>query len=154
VRPPRELAFALAMFLYSLEPGDALPRDAAASKDAKALAQGQALFERHCTTCHSNPALGGPPVPAERVGTDRTFANGGARGTGTYRTPALIRVAAAAPYFHDGTVPTLADVLSPERLAPSYTRSPVSKGAVPGHTFGTDLPIQERAALVLFMQSL
>jgi cytochrome c peroxidase len=153
VRPPRELAFALAMFLYSLEPGEALPRDAAASRDPR-LAQGQALFERHCTTCHENPAKGGPPVAAERVGTDRAFANGGARGTGTYRTPALIRVAAAAPYFHDGSVPSLADVLSPERLAPSYARSPVGKGAVPGHAFGTELSVEERDALVVYMRSL
>jgi hypothetical protein len=51
-------------------------------------------------------------------------------------------------------VPTLADVLSPERLAPSYTRSPVGKGAVPGHTFGSELPVAERAALVGYLQSL
>ena len=152
VRPPRVLAYALAMFLYSLEP-KAVAKTATAS-DAKLAARGEDLFATECRACHSNASLGGPPIAAERVGTDRALAFGGARGTGKYRPPALIRVANAAPYFHHGAVPTLEDVLSPERLEPSYARSPLGKGPVLGHAFGTDLPSADRAALVAYLRSL
>jgi hypothetical protein len=153
IRPPRELAYALALYVYSLAPEAKLPSGSSASSASSA--HGKDLFASEgCTTCHSNAALGGPPVPAERIGTDRALAFGGARGTGTYRPPALIRVAAAAPYFHQGAVPTLEDVLSPARLEPTYAGSPVGKGAVAGHVFGTDLPAADRAALVSYMRSL
>jgi len=151
VRPPRELAYALAMFLYSLSPPK--PQEAAGG-EASAVTRGQALFRGHCKKCHSNEAFGGPPVSAERIGTDRSLAFGGARGTGKYRPPALLRVAAAAPYFHHGAVPTLDDVLSPERLEPSYAKGSLGKGAVPGHVYGTDLPREDRSALVAYLRTL
>jgi hypothetical protein len=165
VRPPRELAYALALYVYSLAPEARVLNalSAPGAPGAKAgtaasmgpVARGRALFASEgCTTCHSNAAFGGPPVPAERIGTDRALAYGGARGTGTYRPPALLRVAAAAPYFHQGAVPTLEDVLSPARLEPTYAGSPVGKGAVAGHVFGTDLPAADRAALVSYMRTL
>jgi hypothetical protein len=151
VRPPRELAYALAMFLYSLEPEASAPLPSA---EAKLVPRGKELFAESCKGCHSNAALGGPPLPAEKVGTDRALAFGGARGTGKYRPPALLRVSAAAPYFHHGAVPTLEDVLSPARLEASYAKSPLARGAVPGHTYGTDLPAPDRAALVAYLRTL
>ena len=151
VRPPRELAYALALFLYSLEPE---PNAPLASGEAKLVPRGKELFAESCKGCHSNAAMGGPPLPAEKVGTDRALAFGGARGTGKYRPPALLRVSAAAPYFHQGAVPTLEDVLSPARLEPSYARSPLAKGAVAGHVYGTDLPAPDRAALVAYLRTL
>ena len=57
-------------------------------------------------------------------------------------------------YFHHGAVPTLEDVLSPARLEPTYARSPLAKGPVPGHAYGTDLPAPDRAALVAYLRSL
>src|SRR5262249_46091847 len=107
VRPPRELAFALAMFLYSLQPPPAAP-----AADAAVAARGKGLFQASCASCHANAVQGGGVEPAERIATDRALADGKARGTGFYRTPALTRVANAAPYFHDGSVATLEDVLS------------------------------------------
>ena len=82
------------------------------------------------------------------------LADGTARGTGKYRPPALVRVRAAAPYFHHGAVATLDDVLSPERLEPSYRRGVLGQGAVPGHAFGTDLPAADRRALVSWLSTL
>ena len=154
IRPPRELAYALALFVYSLAPEpSAATAPPAASPEA--IARGRELFaSAGCKECHSNAVLGGAPVPAERIGTDRALAFGGARGTGTYRPPALLRVSAAAPYFHQGAVPTLEDVLSPDRLEPTYTGSPLGKGAVAGHVFGTELPAPDREALVAYMRSL
>jgi mono/diheme cytochrome c family protein len=149
VRPPRELAFALAMFLYALK-----PPAAPALADASRVASGKALFRDRCAGCHSNAAGGGGLESAERIGTDRTLANGKARGTGRYRNAPLTRVAAAAPFFHDGSVPTLEDVLSPERLAPTYARGTWGKGPVPGHDYGLDLSSDDRSALVAFLRAL
>ncbi len=149
IRPPRVLAMALALFLYSLEP----PRRDRPARD-EASPRGRELFTQHCARCHANEAYGGPAVSASVVGTNEALANGGARGTGKYRPPALLAVARAAPYFHDGTVRTLEDVLSPARLAPSYVRGPLGRGAVPGHAFGTALPARDRAALVGFLRTL
>lgn len=154
IRPPRELAYALALFLYSLEPPPRGGTATATASETKAIARGGELFGDHCKSCHSNDAFSGPPIAAERIGTDRALAFGGARGTGKYRPAALIRVSAAAPYFHNGAVPTLEDVLSPARFEPSYANSPLAKGPVPGHKYGTDLPLEDRSALVAFLRTL
>jgi hypothetical protein len=144
VRPPRELAWALAQFLYSLSPP---PPRAVPERGAQ-------LFAAHCARCHSNAAYGGEPVDADVVGTDPALANGAARGTGRYRPAALLDVRHAAPYLHHGAVPTLADLLSRERFEPGYTKSPLGPGPVEGHPFGTALPDRDRAALVDFLTAL
>lgn len=148
VRPPRVLAWALAMYLYSLTPP---ARVVVASAEVE---KGAALFRRECAECHSNAAYGGEPLDAEAVGTDLSLAKGKARGTGSYRPPALVRVAEAGPYLHHGAVPTLEDLFDPERLQASYSRSPLGPGAVPGHEFGTELPAEDRAALVAWLKTL
>ncbi len=149
IRPPRELAFALSVFLYTLAPPPAAP-----ASDAIASARGKALFERQCASCHSSPTFGGDLVSAERVGTDSSLAKGGARGTGQYRVPALVRVTNAAPYFHQGAVATLEDVLAPERLGPGFAGGVFGSGPVEGHGYGTDLPAADRAALIVFLHTL
>jgi len=149
VRPPRALAFALATFLYSLKPPPAAP-----AADPVAAQRGEALFAAHCASCHSNGAWGGDLVRADAVGTDRALADGAARGTGRYRPAALIRVAGAAPYFHDGSVAALDDVLSPARLDPSFRGGSLGPGPVRGHRYGTDLAAAERAAIVAYLRTL
>lgn len=137
-RPPRELAWALAMYVYSLEPPprrEPLP--------ILATNEGIASFERHCKRCHSGSSGAGEPVLAARVGTDRALADGRARGTGLYRPAPLSRVADAGPYLHDGSVATLEQLFDPDRLA-----------SVPGHAFGTDRPAAERAALIAYLRTL
>lgn len=146
-RPPRELAFALAMFLYSLEPPAPPAMDAVAER-------GRATFEARCVTCHDNAVGGGALVPAVSVGTDPALANGEARGTGFYRPPALLAVRDAAPYLHDGTVPSLEALLSSERMAEGYEGNPRGPGAVPGHPYGIDLPATERDALLAYLRGL
>jgi cytochrome c5 len=138
VRPPRELAWALAMFLYAIEPPPARP---VAAADAAAVRRGAAVFEASCRDCHASAIYGGDAIPVARIGTDPALADGKARGTGRYRVAPLVRVADAAPYFHDGSVPTLEQVLSPARTTP-------------GHRFGTALPEADRAALVKFLETL
>lgn len=137
-RPPRELAWALTMYVYSLAPP---PR--AKPIAPRVAVRGQALFERSCAGCHSEPSGAGEPIPAGRVGTDRALAFGHARGTGLYRPAPLVRVADAGPYLHDGSVESLEDLLDPARL--EHT---------PGHRFATDRPAPERDALLAYLRTL
>lgn len=148
VRPPRALAFALAVYLYSLTPPRrARPHDPRGER-------GRAIFQAQCAGCHRNAAFGGPPVRAARVGTDPALANGHARGTGRYRPPALLDLEHAAPLLHDGTVASLDELLSPDRLSPSYTRGARGPGAVPGHEFGTELSPGDKTALTRYLLTL
>ena len=147
-RPPRELAWALAMYVYALEP----PVSAAAPDDAR-MVRGARLFDKHCRRCHGNPVLGGAPVRAETVGTDPALAHSTARGTGSYRPPSLLGVRDAAPYLHHAVVPTLEDLLSPARFEADYDRGARGAGPIMGHPFGADLPPDDRAALVAWLRT-
>ncbi|HET6585636.1 MAG TPA: c-type cytochrome [Nannocystaceae bacterium] len=149
IRPPRELAWALAMYVAELEP----PRPIAELAPSPSP-RGRVLFEEHCIGCHFGPTGSGPLVAAARVGTDRALADSHARGTGRFRPAPLVAVRGAAPYFHDGSVPTLADVLDPARLRSDYARGVRGPGPVEGHAFGTRLPPQDRAALVRYLETL
>jgi mono/diheme cytochrome c family protein len=140
-RPPRELAWALAMFLYSLEPPPRPAGEAAAPDPA--VARGDAIFRRDCVACHDGPTGSGAPLPADAIGTDPALAHGTSRGTGVYRPAPLLRVADAAPYFHHGVVASLEQLFDPARLA-----------VVPGHAPGTDLPPPERADLIAYLRTL
>ena len=135
IRPPRELAWALAMFIYSLEPPPRGPTDLFGAL------RGAALFSLHCAKCHDNSAYGGSTIPHAKIGTDPALANGQARGTGRYRIPPLLDVARGAPYLHHGVVASLDELLSPSR-------------SVPGHRAGTDLDADDRAALIAFLELL
>ena len=132
VRPPRELAWALAMFVYSLSPP---------ASEAAPSARGEALFTEHCARCHANAAYGGNTIAAATIGTDPALATGRGRGTGKYRVPTLLGVGDGAPYLHDGSVGSLADLLSPTR-------------STPGHRAGTELAADDRDALIAFLRTL
>ncbi len=149
VRPPRELAYALAMYLYTLTPPPATTRAGFAT-----LVHGAGLFASACRSCHDSPAYSGRPIPAARVGTDPSLARGQARGTGNYRVAPLLDVANAAPYLHHGPVSSLEELLSPARLAPDYRAGRLGPGTIPGHPFGTELATADRAALIAFLQIL
>jgi cytochrome c peroxidase len=84
--------------------------------------QGYRLFKAlGCVACHQGVNVGGnlfqrfgifePPYPAERtvrpVDLGRFTATGQDRDRYVFRVPGLRNVAVTAPYFHDGSVPTL-----------------------------------------------
>lgn len=141
-RPPRELVWALTMYLYSLQP----PAIESAIDDETA-ARGRALFESRCDRCHGDvDSHSGAPVTAIRVGTDASLANGEARGTGHYRPAPLIDVLHAAPYLHDGSVATLASLFDRGRVDASRP--------VLGHAYGFDLSPADRDALVAWLGTL
>ena len=79
---------------------------------------------------------------------------------GRFRPPTLRNVALTAPYMHDGSIATLAEVVQhyaaggrltmTGELAGDGRRSPLKSGLVPGFT----LSAPEAAALVAFLESL
>lgn len=149
VRPPRALAWALAMYVYSLTP----PPDTA-THDESRVAKGKKLFERHCRSCHANAAYGGDAVSAESIGTAPALANGRGRGTGRYRVPPLVRVREGAPYLHDGSVSSLEELISAERLDAGYSKGRLGSGPIEGHVAGTALSPEERDSLIAFLGTL
>jgi hypothetical protein len=119
------------------------PRPAPSPHAPEVLAEGRAAFVRECARCHANAAYGGVALDARHIGTHPALAMGSARGTGLYRTSPLVGIGAGAPYLHDGSVPTLAALLDPARLA-----------RTPGHAYGTHLAPHTRAALVAWLETL
>jgi len=134
VRPPRKLAFALALFLWRL------PNVPARLPDQRSGA-GARSFEQRCASCHRPPSYSGPPVALELVGTDPLVGASSERGTGAYRVPSLRGVGDRRPLFASGSVRDLAELLDPARAAA-------------GHPFGLDLESSQRADLQHFLETL
>ena len=172
--------------------------------DDRLAQQGQPIFEQNCATCH---AFGGDRtgtlIPQEEVGTDRhrldmwtaaaaeaynDFAKGypfkfnNLRKTDGYLSVALDGLWLRAPYLHNGSVPTLEDLLAPPAQRPpvfyrgfdvldSEKVGFVSQGdeaqywgfkldtsetgnSNQGHLYGTDLPSQDKTALIEYLKTL
>ena len=132
IRPPREITFAMALYLWSL--ADALP-------PVPTESPGRVVFDRVCAGCHAGPGLAGPLVPLEIVGTDSAVGDSSMRGTGAYRTPSLRGVGDRTPLMAAGGVPDLEDLLDPQRKAV-------------GHAYGFDLSADERRDLLAFLRAL
>jgi len=171
--------------------------------DPARAARGKAIYEGKCTSCH---AFGSPQTgqvtPIDTIGTDRhrldsftvalvnefhtfetpPFKFDAYRKTNGYSNTPLDGVWARAPYLHNGSVPTLWDLLEPVEKRPMvfYTGSdiydPKNVGFVNsgpdaesagfkyevclpgnfnvGHTFGTELKDDEKWDLIEFMKTL
>ena len=171
-RLPDEALYALAMYIYSLEPPPSPYKS-----DAKA-AGGQKIFEREgCGGCHTPPlytnnkltlALGFKP-PKEHfqfldilpvsVGTDPGLALKTRKGTGYYKVPSVKGVWYRGRYLHDGALTTLEEMFDPARLkddfAPTgFKPAGMKTHAVKGHEFGLKMSPDERSALVAFLRTL
>jgi hypothetical protein len=171
-RFPDELLFALAQYIYSLEPppnpnlGD--PR----------AARGRNVFERDgCGGCHAPPlyttnkltvAPGFTPpsdhplradIMSISVGTDPGLALKTRKGTGLYKIPSLRGVWYRGLFGHDGSATSLEEWFDPARLRGDYVPSGfkgyrVTHRAVPGHEFGLKLDPEDSAALIAFLKTL
>lgn len=150
MRPPREVALGLALYLRSLS--DSLPSSEPAP--GTPAARGQVLFDQSCASCHRPPGYSGPPIALSHVGTDPAEGRSPERGTGAYRVPSLRGVATRGPLLHDGSLPSLSAMFDPARLDPSYDGGRLGPGAVPGHPFGLELSSADREALLDFLKSL
>jgi len=121
--------------------------------DATLAKQGESLFLEHCARCHGTYGPDGrypnKVIPLEEIGTDRRRYDGiterfglyydqtwfakeqrgwltdgyGAIATKGYQAPPLDGVWATAPYFHNGSVPTIYGVLTSKARPERFTRS-------------------------------
>ncbi len=170
-RTPDPLLYALAMYVYSLQP-PANPNPF--NSQARA---GQKIFEREqCIRCHTPPlytnnkltlAAGFAPSGEEKqqldlldfsVGTDPGLALKTRKGTGFYRVPSLRMVWTNACFLHDGAIGSLEEMFNPDRLKPGFRSSNwnamIPPHAVAGHPFGLNLGPEDRAALIQFLRTL
>jgi hypothetical protein len=172
--------------------------------DAALAERGKAVYAQHCASCHD---VGGrytnKPVPFAEIGTDVERANTWLQAAADeanrrvkefgierpnmvkiegYCSPPLDGIWMRAPYLHNGSVPTLRDLLSPVASRPKVFHrgydvyDPVNVGFVTsgfdtqrhgwkhdttvrgdgnqGHTYGTTLPNAEKNALIEYLKTL
>jgi hypothetical protein len=131
-RPPREVAFALALYIWGLGAPERL-----------AQGPGADIFSHECAGCHSGSSGEGRRITAERVGTDPGASRSSMRGAGGYRVPSLYRVVDRTRLTHEGWPLDIEGFLDPERRAGRA-----------GHRFGLDLPPRERAELVAHLRTM
>jgi mono/diheme cytochrome c family protein len=172
--------------------------------DAAKAAAGKALFDAQCAACHASERTG-TPIPLVEVGTNRdridtwgkdfaVASNKVVRGMGFerkglveapligYTAQYLDGIWLRAPYLHNGSVPTLRDLLEPPPSRPrlfyrgydlydpqrvgfvatgaeaakSGTKFDVSQrgNGNEGHDFGTSLPASQKDELVEYLKTL
>ena len=115
--------------------------------DAKLAAQGRAVFQKACADCHgtygASESYPEKRIPIAIIGTDRARLDAATNDErkryadswltdydpshvdvdpGGYIAPPLDGIWATAPYFHNGSVPTLRDVLFPEERPTVWKR--------------------------------
>lgn len=171
VRVSDEALYALALYLYSLQPP---PNPNAWGPDAAA---GLKLFLRECAGCHVPPLYTsnkltlaqGFELPKNKpasldvlpvsVETDPSLALLTRKGTGYYKIPSLKGVWYRGRYLHDGSVASLEEMFHPDRLKATHKPGgfrPLGTDtrAIPGHTFGLNLEPEERQQLIAFLKTL
>ncbi len=172
--------------------------------DLAKAAAGKAVFEQRCAACHASERTG-TPIPLAEVGTNRdridtwgkdfaVASNKVVGGMGIqrkglveapligYTAQYLDGIWLRAPYLHNGSVPSLRDLLEPVEKRPKVfyrgydvydplrvgfvstgaeaekvgTKFDVSQRASGngGHAFGTELPETDKGALVEYLKTL
>jgi hypothetical protein len=171
-RYPDEALYALALYIYSLEP----PKNPNLF-DEKAQA-GQKLFAREgCIMCHVPPLYTSnkltlakgftPPKELEgkldilpiSVGTDPSLALKTRKGTGYYKVPSLKGVWYRGHYLHDGSVASLEEMFDPRRreethMPGGFRPLGTTTRAIEGHPFGLGLTPEEKEQLIAFLKTL
>ena len=167
-----EQLYALALYLYSLEPPPNPNRSGALAE------RGRKIFDREgCATCHTPPlytnnkltAAKGFPVPEDHrkkydilaisVGTDPNLTMRTRRGTGYYKVPSLKGVWYRSMFGHSGSCATLEDWFDPRRLRDDYVPTgfkphDAATYAVRGHPYGLSLNPADKTALIAFLKTL
>jgi len=164
-----EQLYALALYLYSLEPP---PNPNRLDETAR---RGQGVFERSgCSGCHTPPlytnnrltparAFRPPAKLAETdqildisVGTDTGLALKTRRGTGFYKVPSLRGVWYRNAFGHTGQAETLEEWFDPARVRSDYIPKGfhLAPGPIQGHEFGLNLSAEDRKSLIAFLRTL
>ena len=166
-----EQLYALALYVYSLQPPNPNKFDALAER-------GQNVFKSAgCATCHTPPLYTNNKLtPAEgfkvpeghlkkydilpiSVGTDPNLTLKTRRGTGYYKVPSLKGVWYRSMFGHGGWCATLEDWFDPRRARDEYVPTgfkPYGAKTYPvkGHPFGLSLSEDDRRALIAFLKTL
>lgn len=127
-RPPRQVSFAIAYYLWHLW------------SPAKITAPN--VFQQTCAPCHD---VGGRPngtLSAQEVGTDIQLSMSPSRGTGQYRIPTLHGVGTRGRLLHTGEFTSIEEMFAPDR-DPNL-----------GHAFGLDLSDADRTDLLDYLRQL
>ncbi|MCA1994001.1 MAG: cytochrome c [Coleofasciculus sp. S288] len=172
--------------------------------DRTLASQGQKIFTNECATCHAfGQPRTGQVIPAVEVGTDRnrtdhwtqeaadafneyaanyTWDFNNFRASDGYVALALDGVWARAPYLHNGSIPSLQDLLeNPEKRPSVFYRgydvydtekvgfvsdgtqaekvgfkydTSVQGNSNQGHVYGTELPSEDKKALIEYLKTL
>jgi cytochrome c peroxidase len=155
------ISLALASYLRTLRAGDA-PIDRYRAGDTLALSssarRGAAIFagKARCTVCHVGPLFSDGDFHNTGIAwRETTFADVGrgavtglAEDRGRFRTPSLRNVSLTAPYMHDGSKRTLADVID------FYDGGGQPNPGLDQFIQPLHLTPEEKDALVEFLQSL
>ena len=169
--------------------------------DGELAARGEPIFDVHCAACHAfDGERVGQVTPQSELGTDPAFLKmwseafvdrlgsidelpfrfPGLRRTDGYLNVPLDGIWIRAPYLHNGSVPTLGDLLrSPDERPGAFRRGsdlylpeilgfdaaddgPLTSAyssqdpgdSNAGHTYGVDLPSEDKEALLEFLKTL
>ena len=154
------LARALAQFVRRLVLGDS-PVDRFRAADAAALDPearvGLWVYESkgRCWRCHSGPNFSDEGYHSTGVGVHdgaaepgRAAVTGDPADRGRFKTPSLRGVARTAPYMHDGSIATLAEVVE------FYRKGGVAHAERDALLEPLELTSREAAALVAFLEAL
>ena len=117
--------------------------------------RGRELFagKARCTACHSGPNFTDEAFHATNLAVDvsdlgRQQATGRASDRGEFKTPTLRALPRTAPYFHDGSVATLEEVVD------LYNRGGLRRDGLDVEMRPLSLTAAEQAALVAFLRAL
>jgi mono/diheme cytochrome c family protein len=126
----------LVTFLKSLTKSPVSPFRAADGSRSEAAARGETVFNdvAGCAQCHAAPGFVPPPTDPP------TLDAGVGTGLAPVNVPTLLGLWATAPYLHDGSAPTLFDVLD--------------RNVDDLHGTTSTLDAQQRSDLVEFLKSL
>ncbi len=151
--PPKEIGNALATYLRTILSGDS-PFDRFVNGDWEALTTQQQLGlqvfrgKGNCTACHVGPNFTDENLHNTGVAwRDGRLADTGG-GRGDFKTPTLREVARTEPYMHDGSLPTLEDVVD------FYSDGARKNPYLDPELRPLKLSDDEKTALAAFLQSL
>jgi cytochrome c peroxidase len=160
-RTMQQVAFALASYVRTIQAGDS-PYDRYIAGNRSSLSdaaqRGLTVFrgKAACTGCHVGPTLSDDDFHntgiAWRTGTltdeGRAAVTNLAAHRGAFKTPTLREVARTAPYMHDGSFATLAEVID------FYNRGGAPNPALDPQLRPLKLSASEKQDLIAFLRSL
>jgi mono/diheme cytochrome c family protein len=164
------------------------PESSAAAAQPESITSGKVVFDRECASCHAeDSARVGRLMPVAEIGTDPDYADRWAAASGNlpaYTVPHLDGIWLRGPYLHNGSVPSLRDLLLPAAKRPkqfyrgtdvldvedggfaskvedddakrrgNLFETAVKGNGNQGHEYGTSLPNDQRLALIAYLKTL